>query len=92
MSVVRKRVERKKSPKRIETGIRELDYELVNDKMKSRGERGGLALGNFIQIAGSKGSGKSSFMLKMLTGFSNYEKVSWFDFEMGEDRVIKKLK
>jgi hypothetical protein len=30
-------------------------------------------------------------MMKMLTGFSNREKVCWFDFEMGEDRVVKKL-
>ena len=89
---IRERVESKPSIKRIETGIRSLDMELVSDSMKARGISGGMALGNFVQIAGGKGVGKSSIMLSILTGFSNYEKVCWFDFEMGEDRVIQKLK
>ncbi len=92
MSEVKKRVENRKKPKRIETGIRELDYELVDTGMKNRNVRGGFALGNFIQIAGSRGSGKSSVMMKILTGFSNYEKTCWFDFEMGENRVVEKLR
>lgn len=91
IKIIKERVRTKPKVKRIETGIRELDYELVTEEMKTRGIKGGLALGNFIQIAGSKGVGKSTFMLKMITGFSNYEKVCWFDFEMGEDRVVKKL-
>ena len=91
VSVIKERVSKKKKPKRIETGIRELDYELVTEDMKVRGVKGGLSLGNFVQIAGSRGSGKSSVMLKMITGFSLFEKVCWFDFEMGEDRVVKKL-
>ena len=89
---IRQRVESKPKIKRIETGIRSLDMELVSDSMKMRGISGGMALGNFVQIAGGKGVGKSSIMLSILTGFSNYEKVCWFDFEMGEDRVIQKLK
>ncbi len=91
MSKVIERVKNKKKPKRIETGIRALDFELVTEDMKSKGIKGGLALGNFIQIAGAKGTGKSSLMLKILTGFSLYENVSWFDFEMGENRVVEKL-
>jgi len=91
ISIVRERVLNKKKPKRIETGIRELDYELVDNQMKKREIKGGFALGNFIQIAGSRGSGKSSIMMKILTGFSNYEKTCWFDFEMGESRVVEKL-
>lgn len=91
IKVIKERVRLKPKVKRIETGIRELDYELVTEEMKTRGTKGGLSLGNFVQIAGSKGVGKSTFMLKMLTGFSNYEKVCWFDFEMGEDRVVQKL-
>ena len=87
-----KRVSQKVKPKRIETGIYNLDMELVTEQMYAARIKGGLALGNFIQIAGSKGSGKSSIMLKMITGFSNYEQVSWFDFEMGEDRVVEKLR
>jgi len=91
ISEVKKRVANKKKPKRIETGISELDYELVDGAMKARHSKGGFALGNFIQIAGSRGSGKSSIMMKILTGFSNYEKTCWFDFEMGENRVVEKL-
>lgn len=89
---IKERVSKRGEIKRIETGIDVLDYELVDDKMKARGQKGGMALGNFVQITGSKGTGKSSFMLKILTGFSNYEKVCWFDFEMGEARVVDKLK
>jgi replicative DNA helicase len=92
MKDIKARVASKEKPKRIETGIRSLDMELVNEEMKAKGIRGGMALGNFVQMAGSRGVGKSSFMLKIITGFSLHEKVSWFDFEMGEDRVVEKLK
>ena len=91
MATIKKRVLSREKKPRIETGIPELDYELVNDEMKLRHRKGGLELGNFIQISGSKGSGKSTLMLKILTGFSTTEKVSWFDFEMGEVRVVEKL-
>ena len=90
--IVRERVERKVAPKRISTGISVLDRELVTEDMKKRGSVGGFSLGNFIQLAGAKGTGKSSLMLKLLTGFSNHEQVGWFDFEMGEDRVVSKLR
>ncbi len=86
-----KRVSEMKPVARRETGIRNLDMELLPDIDYGSGKVGGFALGNFIQIAGSKGSGKSTFMLKILTGISNYEKVCWFDFEMGERRVVQKL-
>lgn len=79
-----------KRPKR-ETGISSLDYELVTESQKMRHEKGGLSLGNYIQIAGSRGAGKSSLMLKIMTNLSNYERVCWVDFEMGEKRVIEKL-
>ena len=92
MRVIRERVESKPKVTRIETGIRSLDMELVSDEMKAKGLRGGMALGNFVQIAGGKGVGKSSIMLSILTGFSHHEKVCWFDFEMGEDRVVSKLR
>ena len=92
MTTVKDRVYKKEKPERIETGIRVLDEELVTEDMRMRGVRGGLSLGNFIQIAGSRGAGKSSLMLKILTGLSQYESVSWFDFEMGEDRVVSKLR
>ena len=92
MKVIEEKVANKPQVKRISTGINSLDKELVTDAMKMRGVSGGLALGSFIQLAGGKGSGKSTIMMKLLTGFSLYEKVCWFDFEMGEDRVVEKLK
>ncbi len=88
---IKARVAKMKPPVRRETGIRNLDIELVTEEMYKYERLGGFALGNFIQIAGSRGSGKSSFMLKILTRLSLSEKVCWFDFEMGEARVVKKL-
>ncbi|MDM5264699.1 hypothetical protein PF327_10880 [Sulfurovum sp. XTW-4] len=79
-----------KRPKR-ETGIRSLDYALVTERQAMLNHRGGFSLGNYIQIAGSRGAGKSSLMLKIMTSLSNHERVSWFDFEMGKKRVTEKL-
>lgn len=91
MREVKKRVYAREAPVRIETGIRKLDFELATVNMYGKNQIGGFSLGNFVQIAGSRGSGKSSMMMKILTNFSNYEKVCWFDFEMGENRVVEKL-
>lgn len=91
IDIVRKRVEAKKKPSRIETGITPLDYQLVTEEMYVRNQKGGFSIGNFIQLVGSRGSGKSALLMKLISGFSFYEEVSWFDFEMGEDRVIQKL-
>ena len=87
-----KEVENMPKKKRRATGIDKLDRELVDDDGKSRNEIGGFELGNFIQIAGAKGTGKSTFLLSILTNLSNYEEVCWFDFEMGKVRVVNKLK
>lgn len=89
---VRKMVEAMPETQRRETGISSLDYELLPSDKYGNGRKGGFAIGNFIQIVGSRGSGKSSFMMKILTGISRFEQVAWFDFEMGERRVISKLK
>ena len=91
MAEVKKRVASMGEIKRRETGIESLDYELVSFDKVGKRIKGGFSLGNFIQIAGTKGSGKSSFMMRILTSLSKFEKVCWFDFEMGERRVVKKL-
>jgi len=91
ISVIKQKVKNKPKVKRISTGMLSLDRELVTEKMYKSQEIGGFGLGNFIQIAGSRGSGKTSILMKMLTGFSDTEKVFWADFEMGEDRVVEKL-
>jgi len=91
IAIIKQKVKNKPKIKRISTGMLSLDRELVTEKMYKSQEIGGFGLGNFIQIAGSRGSGKTSILMKMLTGFSDTEKVFWADFEMGEDRVVEKL-
>jgi len=88
---IKKRVNaREKRPKR-ETGIRSLDMELVNENDRRYGKIGGFPLGNFIQFAGVRESGKSTMLLKIISGISNYETVSWFDFEMGDEKAVAML-
>ncbi len=89
--VIRSRVSnRKREPKR-ETGIRVLDMELVPETNYGRGHLGGFSLGNFIQIAGERGTGKTTLMLRLLAGLSNYETVSWFNFEMSDEKAVNSL-
>ena len=85
------RVAKKVKPQKIKTGITVLDYQLVNDKEKLNNVRGGFTLGNFINIAGERGAGKTTILTKMFTNFSKTERVSWFDFEMGEDKIAEQL-
>ncbi len=75
-----------------ETGIRSLDYELVNETDRRYQRIGGFPLGKFVQIAGTRGVGKTSLLLKMISGFTHGEKVSWFDFEIGKVSSVEKLK
>ncbi len=89
---IKKRVEAMVHKPKRETGIRTLDYELVTDMQKLQHQMGGFSLGNYIQIAGERYAGKTSFMLKVLTNLSHHEQVCWVDFEMGERRVVQKLK
>ena len=91
-SEIEKEVERMPKPIPRETGIRPLDFELVNEKDRKYQKVGGFPMGNFVQIAGTRGTGKTSILLKMLSGFSNYEPVSWFDFEIGKVGSVEKLK
>ena len=53
---------------------------------------GGIPLGDFIQLAGASGAGKTSLALKIMSELSKKEKVVHFDFEMGEFKLAKKLK
>ena len=88
---IRTRVKnRKREPKR-ETGIRVLDLELVHESKYGRGDKGGFSLDNFIQIAGERGAGKTTLMLRLLAGLSNYETVSWFNFEMSDEKAVSSL-
>jgi len=85
---VRDRVaSRPKKPKRA-TGIDVLDFELVHENRYGHGNKGGFSLGNFIQLAGERGAGKTTLMIKMLSGLSTFETVSWFNFEMSDEKAI----
>ena len=91
ISKVKERVAAKpKRPKR-ETGIRSLDRALVSDRDAMFGKVGGFAVGSYVQIAGSRGAGKTSIMMKIMTGLSLVERVCWFDFEIGQKRVTEKI-
>lgn len=76
-----------KKPK-IRTGIYPLDLHLVNENKGKDQEVGGFTLGNFIQIAGAKNAGKTTLMMKIITNFSQLEKVSWFNFEMSDEKAV----
>jgi hypothetical protein len=54
------------------TGIRFLDHGLL---------QGGLPKGHLIEIVGSKSSGKTTLLFKMLSGFNKQESmIAYFDF------------
>jgi len=67
---------------RYETGIKPLD-----EKFK-----GGIELGTFVQLAGESGVGKTHLTLEILTNIAVYTKSVFFNFEMGDTRIIKRLK
>ena len=79
---LKKIVEMRPTAIRYETGIRPLD-----DKFK-----GGIELGTFVQLAGESGVGKTHLTLEVLTNIAQYTKSVFFNFEMGDTRIIKRLK
>ncbi len=91
LAVLRERQRNEPRPIPRETGIAKLDRELVPKKEYNGLKLGGFPLGNFIQLAGSPGSGKTSLFMKILSGFSKVEPVSWFNFEMSDEQVLEKL-
>jgi len=71
---------RPKAP-RYETGVKALDSNLF----------GGIEIGTFIQLAGESGVGKTHFLLEILSNIANYSKTVFFNFEMGDTRIVKRL-
>lgn len=90
--VIEREVDAMKKPIPRETGIRSLDYELVSEDDRKFSKVGGFPLGSFVQIAGSRGVGKTSMLLKILSGFTIGEPVGWFDFEIGKVSSREKMK
>lgn len=78
---LKRRVESKPKVPRYETGIAALDYKLF----------GGIEIGTFIQLAGESGAGKTHLQLEILTNIANYNKSVFFNFEMGDTRIVKRL-
>jgi len=91
IKIIKDRVANMPKKPRYATGLLPLDRMLVPFEELNRNTKGGFELGNFIQIAGSKGAGKSTFLMKIMSSFTTYTKVVWFDFEMGSKRVVKKM-
>lgn len=79
---LRKLVDMRPKAIRYETGIKPLD-----DKFK-----GGIELGTFVQLAGESGVGKTHLTLEVLTNIAVYTKSVFFNFEMGDTRIVKRLK
>jgi replicative DNA helicase len=66
---------------RYETGVYGLDAEL----------RGGFEVGSLIQLAGASGAGKTTLFLKIVANIAKYAPSCFFNFEMGDRRIIKRL-
>ena len=74
-------VELRPSVPRYETGIKELDNYL----------KGGIEVGTFIQLGGESGVGKTALTLEILTNIANYNSSVFFNFEMGDTRIVQRL-
>ena len=74
-------VDNRPSVPKYSTGIEALDLRL----------KGGIDVGTFIQLAGESFAGKTHFVLEILTNISGNAPVLFFNFEMGETRISKKL-
>ena len=79
--VLRQEVNDRPKVPRYETGIAPLDRKLL----------GGIEIGTFIQLAGESGVGKTHLQLEILSNIANYNKAVFFNFEMGDMRIVKRL-
>ena len=66
---------------RYETGVKALDEHLT----------GGFEVGSLIQLAGASGAGKTTLFLKIISNIAKYTNSAFFNFEMGDRRIVKKL-
>lgn len=72
---------------RYETGLHYLDSNLKQNEH----EIGGIEVGNLILLGGSPGAGKTHILLELLANVSKYAKCVFFNFEMGDRRIVKRL-
>ena len=52
---------------------------------------GGIEIGTFIQLAGESFTGKTHFILEVLSNIAGAKKVLFFNFEMGDRRINSRL-
>lgn len=78
---LRAKVRSMKKAIRYETGVRALDEHL----------NGGFEVGSLIQLAGQSFAGKTTLFLQIISNVAKYTKSAFFNFEMGDRRIIKRL-
>ena len=66
---------------RYETGIKPLDFKLF----------GGIEIGTLVQLAGESFVGKTHLTLEILSNVANYSRTVFFNFEMGDTRIVHRL-
>lgn len=66
---------------RYETGIKPLDEQLL----------GGIEIGTLVQLAGESFVGKTHLTLEILSNVASYSKAVFFNFEMGDTRIVNRL-
>jgi len=84
-----KKVDSMPNVPRYETGLTWLDRYL---KPYESSSLKGFEVGSLIILAGASGAGKSHIMLDMLSNISRHKKCMFFNFEMGDRRIVHRLK
>lgn len=74
-------VKNRKKVAKYSTGIEALNQRL----------NGGIDVGTFIQLAGESFAGKTHLVLEILSNIAGYAPVLFFNFEMGDIRISRKL-
>lgn len=82
-SELRTKVQNMPNVPRYATGIEALDDMNALD--------GGIEVGSLVLLGGASGSGKSYITLEIVCNVSAYSKAVFFNLEMGERRVLKRL-
>lgn len=78
---LRDKVNSMKPAIRYETGVYLLDEKL----------KGGFEVGSLIQLGGVSGAGKTTLFLDIVANIAKYSKSIFFNFEMGDRRIVKRL-
>jgi len=83
-SQLRAKVDNMPNVPRYATGIKALDSINAFD--------GGIEIGSLVLLGGASGSGKSYITMEIVCNVSAYSKAVFFNLEMGERRIVSRLK